>query len=71
MTVEEFKVEAAKLPAEDRFALAGWIEESEDVRALQRTALIRDLAHGLAQAERGELLEAETLFERLRETAQA
>ncbi len=55
MTVEELKAEAAKLPPDD-----------DDVRALQREDLIRDLQHGVAQADRGELLEADEVFARLR-----
>ena len=39
MNVEELKAEAAKLPPDDRFALAEWIEQSEDIRDLRRTAL--------------------------------
>lgn len=35
-TVEELKAEAAKVPPDDRFALAEWIERSDDVRALRR-----------------------------------
>ncbi len=30
MNVEELKAEAAKLLPDDRFALAGWIEQNED-----------------------------------------
>ena len=66
MTVEELKAEAAKLPPDDRFALANWIERSDDVRALLREELIRELQHGIAQADRGELLEADEVFTRLR-----
>jgi hypothetical protein len=32
MTVEELKAEAAKLPVDDRFALAERIERNDDVR---------------------------------------
>lgn len=66
MTVEELKAEAAKLPPAARFALAEWIEHSEDVRALRREALIREIQHGIAQADRGELLESDEVFARLR-----
>ncbi len=66
MTVEEIKAEAAKLPPDDRFAIAKWIEGSEDVRALQREELIRQIQHGIEQADRGELLEADEVFARLR-----
>ena len=66
MTVEELKSEAAKLLPDDRFALAAWIEQSEDVRALRREELIREIQHGIAQADRGELHEADEIFARLR-----
>jgi hypothetical protein len=71
MTVEELKAETAKLPADDRFALAEWIENSEDVRALRRDELIRELQIGVEQADRGELLEAEEVFARLRQRTSA
>ena len=66
MTVEELKAETAKLPPDDRSALAEWIVESEDVRGLRREKLIRDLERGIEQADRGELIEADTVFAQLR-----
>jgi hypothetical protein len=54
MTVEELKAEAAKLPPDDRFALAEWIEQSEDIRDLRRGALIREIRIGLDELDRGE-----------------
>ena len=57
MTVEELKVEAAKLPPDDRFALAEWIEQSEDIRELRRAALAREIKIGLDQLDRGECVE--------------
>ena len=66
MTVEDLKAEAAKLPPDDRFALAAWNEQSEDVRALRREELIREIQHGIGQADRGELHEADEVFARLR-----
>ena len=66
MTVEDLKVEAAKLPPDDRFALAAWIEQSDDVRALRREELLREIQHGIEQADRGELHEADEVFSRLR-----
>ena len=57
MTVEELKVEAAKLPPDDRFALAEWIEQSEDIRELRRAALVREIGIGLDQLDRGECVE--------------
>lgn len=67
MTVEELKAEAAKLPADDRFALAEWIERGEDVRALRREELVRLIQHGIEQADRGELMEAGEVFGKLRD----
>ena len=67
MTVEELKAETAKLPPGDRSALAEWIAEGEDVRGLRREKLIRELQHGIEQADRGELIEADTVFEQLRQ----
>ena len=66
MTIEQLKSEAAKLPPDDRFALAEWIEQTEDVRALRREELIREIQHGMEQADRGELIESEEVFARLR-----
>jgi len=67
MTVEELKAETAKLPPDDRSALADWIGEDEDVRGLRREKLIRELRLGIEQADRGELIEADTVFARLRQ----
>lgn len=66
MTVDEIKAEAAKLPADDRFALAEWIESSDDVRALRHEELAREIQHAIKQADRGDLLEADEVFSRLR-----
>lgn len=66
MTVEEIKAEAAKLPADARFALAEWIERNEDVRALRQEQLVRDIREGIEQADRGDLLRADEVFTRLR-----
>jgi hypothetical protein len=57
MTVEELKAEAAKLPPDDRFALAEWIEQSDDIRTMRRAALIRDIELGIGQLERGDYVE--------------
>lgn len=57
MNVEELKAEAAKLPPNDRFALAEWIEQNEDIRALRRAALVREIQVGLDQLDRGEYVE--------------
>jgi len=60
MTVEELKAEAAKLPPDDRFALAEWIECNDDVRALRQAALAREVKVGLQQLDRGEYVECKT-----------
>jgi hypothetical protein len=57
MNVEELKAEAAKLPPNDRFALAEWIENSADIRKLRRAALVREIEAGLDQLDRGEFVE--------------
>jgi hypothetical protein len=57
MNVEELKAEAAKLPPNDRFALAEWIEQNEDIRELRRAALVREIQVGLDQLDRGESVE--------------
>jgi hypothetical protein len=59
MTVDELKAEAAKLPSADRFALAEWIEENQDIRELRKKALIRDIQVGLDQLKRGECVECQ------------
>lgn len=66
MTVE-LKGEAAKLPPNDRFAFAEWIEQADDVRALRREDLIREITHGIEQADRGKAIEADEVFARLRQ----
>jgi hypothetical protein len=57
MNVEELKAEAAKLPPDDRFALAEWIGQSEDIRELRRAALVREIHAGLDELDRGESVE--------------
>lgn len=57
MNVEELKTEAAKLPPNDRFALAEWIEQNDDIRGLRRAALVREIQVGLDQLDRGEGVE--------------
>lgn len=66
MTVEQLKAEAAKLPPGDRFALAEWIEDDEEVRALRHQDLVREIGVGVAQADRDALMEADEVFGRLR-----
>jgi predicted transcriptional regulator len=66
MTVEELKAEVAKLSSEHRFALAEWLEGSEDVRALRHDLLVREIEEGIRQADAGELIDGDEVFARLR-----
>jgi len=68
VTIEELKAETAKLPPDDRCAFAEWIERNDDVRALRREELIREIRRGVEQADRGELIEADEVFARLRQS---
>lgn len=57
MNVEELKAEAAKLPPDDRFALAEWIERNEDIREFRHAALVREIEVDLDELNRGESVE--------------
>jgi len=65
-TLEEIKAAAARLTAEERSELIAWLSESEDVCEIRREALSREILHGIEQADRGELLDANGVFTRLR-----
>ena len=71
MTVEQLKSEAAKLTPNDRFSLAEWIENTDDVRVLRHENLIRQIQEGIEQADRDELIDANEAFGRLRASQQA
>lgn len=60
MTIEELKAEAAKLPPDERFALAEWIERNDDVREARRAILVRDIQEGIAQLDSGAFTECKT-----------
>ena len=63
---KEIKAAAAMLPALERSELITWLSESEDVCEIRREALIREIQDGIEQADRGELLDADEVFMRLR-----
>jgi len=65
-TLQEIKAAAARLSAEERSELVSWLSESEDVCEIRREALIREIQYGIEQADRGELLDANGVFTRLR-----
>jgi hypothetical protein len=54
-TVAEVKVAVERLPPQDRQELFRWLAAREDFQAQQAEELRRDIALGLAQADRGEL----------------
>ena len=63
MNVEELKAEAAKLPPNDRFALAEWIERNEDIRELRHAALVREIQVGLDELDCGQSVECKDAAE--------
>jgi len=68
-TVAEIQAAVARLPATDRIALFYWLEKTDVVRAEETRALLADLDLGLAEADRGELLEGDAVIESLRARA--
>lgn len=66
MTVEELKIEVAQLSSEDQLALAAWLQQDNEVQVLLRKNLITEIQLGIEQADGGELLEADEVFDRLR-----
>lgn len=57
MTIEELKVEAAKLPADERFTLAEWIGQNDDIRDLRRDLIVREINVGLRELDQGQSVE--------------
>ena len=68
-TVAEIQAAVERLPATDRIALFHWLEETDVVRAEEKRVLLSDLDAGLAEADRGELLEGEAVIESLQARA--
>ena len=54
-SIAEVKRAVDTLPPQERQELFRWLAEREDFRAQQLEELRRDIALGVAQAERGEL----------------
>jgi hypothetical protein len=65
-TVQEIKEAAGQLSVREQWELSRWLAESVEVRELQREELRREIAIGVAQADRGELRDAAAVFERLK-----
>jgi len=53
-TVDEIKKAAGKLSPEERVELFRWLEDSEELRRVRYEQLKRDIAMGIAEADRGE-----------------
>jgi hypothetical protein len=54
-TLQEIKAAASTLPAEERSELVTWLSESQDVWAIRRDQLRREIKIGLDEIERGEV----------------
>ena len=68
-TVAEVQATVAHLPAADRAALFRWLEETDVIRAEKKRALLAEIDAGLAEAERGELLDGAEAIESLKARA--
>lgn len=64
--VMEIKEAAQRLSPDERLQLANWLAESADVKGLRLDELRRELALGIAQADRGEMKDGAEVFARLR-----
>ena len=65
-TVAEIKLAVARLAGPERLELYHWIEETAEVRAEKIAALREEIALGLGQADRGELIPGDEVFRTLR-----
>ena len=67
-TVAEVKEATARLKPQERWELFKWMAESEDLRRLQWEDLCREIAIGIAEADRGEVapLDAEAIIAKAR-----
>ena len=54
-TMIEFKTAAERLTAQDRWVLYRWLGESQDVRRFRHEEFRREIALGIAQADRDEV----------------
>jgi predicted transcriptional regulator len=68
-TIAEIKSAVERLPVDDRLALFHWLEETEAVRVEKHRLLLTEIDAGLAEADRGELIPAETVLDHLRNRA--
>ena len=64
-TVQDIKSAAARLSPRERLQLLNWLSDSEEIKKLRLEALRRDLLVGIKQADRGELLDSDEVFDRV------
>lgn len=68
-TVAEVQAAVERLPVDERIVLFRWLEESDAIRAETKRSLLADLDAGLAEADRGDLIEGGVVIERLKARA--
>jgi|GEM_PF-3069511 len=68
-TVAEIQAAVERLPVTDRIALFHWLENTDVVQAEETRALLADLDLGLAEADRGELLDGASVVDSLKARA--
>ena len=66
-TVQEIKQAASRLSAKERLELSEWLGEAQDVERLRLEELRRNIAIGIAQADRGELRDSDEVFRKLKQ----
>ena len=64
--MQEIKQAAARLSPEEQWELARWLAENDEVKRLRREELRREIAIGIAQADRGEMTDGAEVFQRLK-----
>ncbi len=66
-TVDKLKSEAAGLTSHERRELFKWVAESPEFQEMRLEELRNEIAVGIDQADRGELIDSKEVFERLHE----
>ncbi len=68
-TVAEIQAAVKTLSEQERVELFRWLQATDTFRAEQERALLADLDEGIAEADRGELLEADEVIASLKARA--
>lgn len=68
-TVAEIQAAVENLPDHERLVLLRWLEATDLAKAERHRVLLSDIDVGLAEADRGELIEGSTVVEGLRSRA--